>query len=336
MNIEKLPSGSFRVTKQINGKRYRFTLDHRPSKAEIEELVSKIKKESSTYSASDMSFGGAFESYLQLKSAVLSPSTIKSYSGDYKQLSESFTLMRINDIDQATVQKEINSIAAKASPKTVRNVHGIISAVLKMFRPYMALVTTLPQAKRPEMIIPEEDECAALLNAVRGTDYYVPFMLGACGLRRSEIMAISGADVNGCDLYIHKAQVESLNGLVIKDNAKTTESTRHVIIPADVAEIIKKNGCAYKGHPNNLPRHLHKLQDKLGIAHFRFHDLRAYYASWAHALGIPDQYIQTGAGWKSDYTMKKIYRRTMQKEYQKTQEKYLQALQDLITPPEET
>ena len=66
MNIEKLPSGNFRITKQINGKRYRFTLDHRPNKHEIEEMVSDIKKESGTYSAKDTTFKDAFESYLQL------------------------------------------------------------------------------------------------------------------------------------------------------------------------------------------------------------------------------------------------------------------------------
>lgn len=330
MNIEKLPSGNFRITKQINGKRYRFTLDHRPNKHEIEEMVSDIKKESGTYSAKDTTFKDAFESYLQLKSAVLSPSTIKSYSSDYRQLSEDFTDLKINEIDQTIVQKEINTIAARVSPKTVRNVHGIISSVLKMFRPYLALATTLPQAKRIEMAIPEKDDCTTIIDAVRGTEYYVPFILAICGLRRSEIMAITADAIDGCNLHIHKAQVASLDGLTVKDNTKTTESTRHIIIPEDVAELIKKEGCAYKGHPNNLIRHLHRIQDQYGIKRFRFHDFRAYYASWAHAIGIPDQYIQEAAGWKSDYTMKKIYRRTMQKEYQESQKKYLNALGDLL------
>ena len=41
MKVQKLPSGSYRVQKTINGKRKSFTFDHKPTQKEIEEEVYK-------------------------------------------------------------------------------------------------------------------------------------------------------------------------------------------------------------------------------------------------------------------------------------------------------
>jgi integrase len=54
-----------------------------------------------------------------------------------------------------------------------------------------------------------------------------------------------------------------------------------------------------------------KILKDLGIPHFRFHDLRAYAVSIAHALGVPDAYIQEWGGWKTDHVLKRVYRRAM-------------------------
>ena len=39
MTIERLPSGSYRLTEMYNGRRYRCTIDHRPSKIEAREIM---------------------------------------------------------------------------------------------------------------------------------------------------------------------------------------------------------------------------------------------------------------------------------------------------------
>jgi integrase len=41
------------------------------------------------------------------------------------------------------------------------------------------------------------------------------------------------------------------------------------------------------------------------------HDLRHYAASILHAIGIPDQYIMSRGGWKTDHVMKRVYRDTL-------------------------
>ena len=47
-----------------------------------------------------------------------------------------------------------------------------------------------------------------------------------------------------------------------------------------------------------------------GLPHMTFHDLRHINASVMALLQIPDKYAQERGGWKTDYTMKKVYTHT--------------------------
>ena len=64
----------------------------------------------------------------------------------------------------------------------------------------------------------------------------------------------------------------------------------------------------YDGYPNSLPRALRRYQIKLGIEHFRFHDLRHYFATELSHMNIPEEDILAMGGWSSPYTMKRVYR----------------------------
>lgn len=57
-----------------------------------------------------------------------------------------------------------------------------------------------------------------------------------------------------------------------------------------------------------------KLQDKYGMPHITFHDLRHLNASVMALLRIPDKYAQERGGWKSDNVMKNIYMQTFSEE----------------------
>ena len=50
---------------------------------------------------------------------------------------------------------------------------------------------------------------------------------------------------------------------------------------------------------------------KLGLPHYRFHDLRHVAASVAMAAGVPNTYNQKRLGHKTDHMLKTVYLHTM-------------------------
>lgn len=91
----------------------------------------------------------------------------------------------------------------KASSKTVANAHGLLSAVLKEYKPSMALRTTLPSKVKAEIQIPSEAEIKAIMDGCRETKYELPIMLAIwLGLRESEILGLEWKDINGDYLKI--------------------------------------------------------------------------------------------------------------------------------------
>ena len=142
----------------------------------------------------------------------------------------------------------------------------------------------------------------------KGTPYEIPLRLACYGLRRSEICALTPADLDGNRLTINKAKVLGKDREWYIKATKTTDSTRTILIDDDLADLIRETGTVYDGYPNRIYWFLQKCQDKIGIPNFPLHYLRHYYASTAHALGIPDAVIMESGGWKTDHVMKRVYR----------------------------
>lgn len=317
MTIEKLPSGNYRITKMVKGKRYRATIDHRPTKLEAEEVIRELVSDSATHATRDMTFQKAAEGYMRIKSNVLSPSTIVGYDKMLRQLSEGFKQTMINDIDQIIIQSEINRLAGFLSPKSVSNISGFISPVLKMYRPNFTYMVTLPPKVPVEYYIPTKAEVDAILDYVRGTEYYIPLTLAMFAMRRSEVCALEPGDLEGNVLHITKAKVQTVDKTwIIKHYNKTSDSHRDIAFKDEFVEEMLQYGFCFTKHPERLYDRLTQVQDKLGIKHFRLHDLRHFFASYAHAIGIPDKYILKQGGWKTDYVMKNVYQHAFQKEYE--------------------
>lgn len=144
----------------------------------------------------------AVDRYIESKDAVLSPSTIKGYRQVKGNLMGGIALVKIEDLTQENVQQWVNGLAREKSPKTVSNAHGLLSAVLKEYRPSMALRTTLPQKVKTNIQIPSEAELRAILAAARGTKYEIPIVLAVwMGLRQSEILGLTWDCVDGDTLH---------------------------------------------------------------------------------------------------------------------------------------
>lgn len=309
MNLEKLPSGSYRATQMYKGKRYRFTFDHKPSEKEMTIAIAEKMQETQTGASG--SFEKVANEYIDNRKGVVSPATERTYKVKLNQLSDIFKALKIYDITSEDVQKEVSRLSKTLEPKTVKTTYGFISSVLAVNRPNLKLRVKLPQKIEKSSYEPSSKDINKILKAAKGTEYSVAFQLGVLSLRRGEICALTIDDLNGKKLHIHRSMVYN-GSWIVKDTPKTDASNRTITLPDNLAKEIKKQGYIYNNHPNALNKAIHRFQDKLGIPHFKFHALRSYFASYAHSLGIPDSDIQSIGGWATDSVMKSIYRKSME------------------------
>ena len=324
MKIEKLPSGSYRIRKMYKGKNYTIVTEYKPTQKEAMQLI--VAEFDKVQSAKQhMPFQTAAERYIEEKSNILSPSTIRGYESILRNISDKFKSSLISDITSLEIQSEINVYAKTRSPKSTSNAHGFISAVLGMFCPNTIINTTLPQKRAHKDYMPTDEDVKRILEYAKGTQFEIAIILAAFGLRRSEICALTLDDIDGNIVTINKAMVQSATNEWTIKSTKTEAGTRSLYLPDEVVSLIREKGVIYKGHPNSIIIYLQKTQEKLGIPKFSLHKLRHYFASSSHALGIPDQYIMDAGGWKSKHVLGNIYQHAMddkKKEMQKITAQY--------------
>ena len=309
MTIDKLPSGSYRIRHTQNKKTYSMTVPFKPTTHEAFTLIQNKINHSSMI---PMTFKEAAEEYVASKKNVLSPSSVRNYNSIIKNLPEQFLKTDIHAIDDLTVQKLINEYAADHKPKTVHNLCGFVLSVLRLFLPKMDISVTLPQKQRQERYTPSTEDVMRIVEASKNTPYSIPIRLACLGLRNSEICALTIFDLKDDRLTINKACVRSENGYVVKDVPKTDASNRIIVLPHDLAEDIREQGFIYKGYPQQIDKHLRRVQKRLNIPSFGIHRLRHFFASYAHdTLKLSDATIQALGGWNTDNVMKSTYRHAM-------------------------
>ena len=306
MTIEKLPSNHYRISEMRNGVRVRITIDHKPSDKEAQTLIDKklgIVNDKTP-------FKQAAETYIESKSNILSPSSIRGYKQIIGHLPDNFLNAPISSINKPTLQILVNSLSSRYKPKTVRNTSAFVMSVLKFFD-IEVKSPSLPAKEAKIDYIPTEDDIKRILAEVKGTKYEVPFILGTLGLRRSEICALTPDDLNGNILTINKALVLNENNVwTLKHTTKTDKSTRTVVVPDYVAELIRKDG-ACPCTPHSLYWKLQRVQMALDIPRFPFHKLRHFFASYLHENGFTDKQIQEMGGWATSNIMKSVYQHAM-------------------------
>lgn len=331
MAIEKLKSGHYRVRFTINKKKYSITVDRKPTKREEAALVHEYSEEikKADRGKKDGTFLDFANEYIDSKEKILSASTIRGYKATLRGIPESFTGIPFYEIEQHDITRLVNDMVGSVKPKTIYNRHGLIVSVLKEFRPEFVVRTKLPRREQKDIYTPGDREVRAVFEYIDNNPqlnkYWIAVHLGAMGLRRSEIGALTMDDLSKDNiLTINKAKVRSIGkGWIIQNFTKTERSNRRIPIPEELANRIRKQGYVYQGDLNRIYCVLDSVQKKLGIPHFGPHRLRSYFASKAHAIGLADSVILTLGGWKSDNIMKGVYRKALQEDIKNGTETYL-------------
>ena len=307
----KLPSGSWRVLayshRDPSGKRiYRsFTA---PTRKEAEHQAA-IWNAGHHDQTSGITVSEAIDRYIELKRAVLSPSTIKSYLSmvdNYKPIGS----MRIDTLKSSDLQVWISDLAKTHKPKSTRNIYGLLTAAIRMFAPDTKFNVTLPQLDRKHYKLPTDADIQRLLDHTHGTRLWIALMLARYySLRRSEICALTSDDLDGDILTISKAVVLDKDKQWIVKTPKTKSSYRTLQIGDPLlTELRRIDGAIIDCNPDALIDRFRRALKAAKVEPFNFHLLRHKFASNAALAGIPDFYTASLGGWRPGSTaLKQIY-----------------------------
>lgn len=331
MKVEKRGTDSYRVRKMYKGKVYAVNFDHKPTQKEaLEAMSAELNKVKAANHG--MTFRDAAESYVDMKRNVLSPKTVKEYSETVGRIPSWFCQLPLPEVGQVQVNRLVNELAMGRSPKTVRNYHGFVTAVLGTFCPSMRISTTLPQKVKSEPYVPSPTDIRGILSMARGTQYEVPIMLACYGLRRSEICALLPSDIEGDVVHVTKALVQDERKDWVTKVTKTTGSARDIVVPIELADMIREQGYVYRGHPGAITKFLQRTEEALGIPRFPLHRLRHYFASRMSELGVPEADILRMGGWETDHVMKSVYRHSMMDREERAKREAAQRMRGDILP----
>jgi len=323
---QRLPSGNWRIQLQIKGHRYSITA---PTKKEVRDKAKQIFAGVEMEKRLPMTVGRAMDQYIAEKSGALSPSTIRGYNSYRKNYFQNLMDMNISDLTQGDIQLAVSNEALRGkSPKTIRNAHGLLNSVLEEFRPNFNVHTHLPEKQRTEMRIFTEEEMQKVWNAAKGSKYELPILLGSwMGLRMSEVRGLKFKDLKEGKLHIHTAVVRDSEGKSIEKRTKTVSGDRYIKCPGtiqhlivverlkledvgkDKNEIAESYICPYADI--TIYKNFVSICKKAGVEPCRFHDLRHFAASEAHALGVPNKYSMKRMGHKTENMLQNVYQHTM-------------------------
>lgn len=329
--ITQLPSGAYHATvysyTDEDGKRHyeSFTgYDYNQVMLDIVNFKNdkKTRRIDDSLGNTKLTVASAMDQYIESKSAILSPSTIHSYKIIRRNSLLSLQKLQVKHVTQELVQIAINQEAMNKTPKTVRNIHGFLSAVLQVYRPDLVLRTTLPQKTKVEITIPTDEEIKSLLEAAKDTDMELPLLFAACcGMRRSEIAALTWNDIDFSKntITIKKALVANDDNELIEKTTKTTASTRVIRMFPVVSEALSRykethpdTGGYITIRPVSITQRFEKLVKRTGVHRCRFHDLRHYTVSVMLSLNIPKNYIANFVGHETENMIDKVYGHIMQ------------------------
>lgn len=313
---KKTSSGKYRIRvydyTDFNGKKiYRSFTAETKQKA---ELLAAQYKAGRTHSCDLITLNECIDEYIKLKTAVLSPSTIKKYKHTHKSLKSLYPAIlsrRIDQITQNDVQGLISDLSLTRSPATVYNYYALLTVVSERIK---AFNITLPKLIKYEAYIPTEFEMKSLLAHVKGTEIELPIVLASsCMMRRGEIAALTMQDINfrNNTIHIRHSMVLDDSRNWVKKSPKTVKSDRIIKVPDFVINMIKEKGYITKYTPDQLTDNFERRIKEAGIHPFRFHDLRHYCASVFHYKGVPMSYVQKYGGWSTLNTLTQIYQHTL-------------------------
>jgi len=345
--------GSIRkVTKVVKGKEYtyyeaRYTegFDPRTGKQVQRSISDKSKKvvaqklkaalaaiDAGTYKAPcKMTVAQWLDIWVAEYLNSVKPLTKHNYNKQVqKHLKPALGAARLETLDTHTIQRFYNSlIASGLSPKTVKNVHGILHCALQqaiacdyIYR-NPADACKLPKVTKPEIKPLEPEEIARLLKEAEQDDYCNLFIVAMfTGMRQGELLGLAWECVDfQTGIITVKQQLQCKDGNYFLETPKSGKN--RTILPAPIVMDALRNqmerqrkeqeqaGEMWDNQFNlvftdalgkylvrrTVVKHFKKISQRAGISDdARFHDLRHSFAVSSLYAGDDIKTVQANLG----------------------------------------
>ena len=260
-----------------------------------------------------------FEDYAKLKVRPSSHQTYRGYIDNHIRPNiGDIPLEKLTSLDLQKLYKKlltkgrVERLEAKGqpkglSPKTVRNIHQILSSALKLAQEQRIILANpaercaLPKVEHREMKTLPVEQLQSFLREARESGVFELYYLElATGLRRGELLGLKWEDIDlqKGDLRV-KRQVSRINGEVMEAPLKTKNAYRTLPLAEDTIDVLKEqrekvgsspwvfpspNGGPIS--PDSVLHMLHRVLKRAGLPRVRFHDLRHTFATLALQNGV--------------------------------------------------
>ena len=247
-----------------------------------------------------------------------------------KHLKPALGAARLETLDTHTIQRFYNSlIASGLSPKTVKNIHGILHCALQqaiacdyIYR-NPADACKLPKVTKPEIKPLEPEEIARLLKEAEQDDYCNLFIVAMfTGMRQGELLGLAWECVDfKSGIITVKQQLQCKDGNYFLETPKSGKN--RTILPAPIVMDALRNqlqrqqkeqeqaGSMWDNQFNlvftdalgkylvrrTVVKHFKKISQRAGISDdARFHDLRHSFAVSSLYAGDDIKTVQANLG----------------------------------------
>lgn len=301
----------------VDGKRV-SVVDESPSMAQTKAVMMKngLIEKAKEKKRAKITLKDAIDQYMELKSGVLSPATIRGYETIKKHRFLSLMERDISSISKSDVQAAVSDEAKKVSAKTVYNAYGLIRPVLKE-NGVDVFGVKLPQRIKQNKRYLQPEDVGKLIDAVQGDPCEIEILIAVwLGMRRSEITGLCWdcVDFENKTLTVRRKLVPGKDQKYrLCEGAKNDSSQRTVPCPDYIMDKLKERyapgaeGIIFKGHPDNLRKRVHRACKIAGITDTTVHGLRHTNAAVMKSLGIDDAHAMARGGWKQESTYKQTY-----------------------------
>lgn len=297
--------------------------------AALQAAEIKRKQKINTHIDSNITLRQAISRYIELNSAQLSESTVNGYRiildyGFTHIIDKKISVLSMDMLQEAvdiesnrkSQSRNARGTSKTISAKTLKNEFGLISTVLKQYRPDLDTA----QINKPQVIptIHELTSAETIYQLFKGTDMELPVLLAMwLSFTESEIKGLTKSkSIFGDYIYINQVMIRVNGKNIIKDVAKNPHRNRFHRIPQHIRTLIDRieTDELVPCSAHTLYNRFRRTLEKNNLPHMTFHDLRHLNVSVLHVLQIPDKYIMDRGGWKTDSVMKGVYLQTLSPE----------------------